>query len=259
MRIPHIIALGALALALAGAAPTPRPTADPGALQAVTQYVAALSHADYAAAYGLLTSAQQRYFGDVNNFASNSRSTKYVIHKYSIIGSLSHGNVVEAIVRQETSFVNLATGGRVDGSVREPFFALRENGAWRVKQLSQPWKAYAVGTSGSAQGVEVTVYRVEFYDKRIEVDCTIRNGSKTAVQVLPLGKSVLDDGANKVPAMNERELPAQRRRVLRGISAAARPAASGVHQLLRVAAPGRRSDVHADRRARDFRRRRADV
>jgi len=207
VRIAHIIVLGALALVLAGAAPTPRPTADPGALEAVTQYVAALSRGDYAAAFGLLTSAQQHYFGDVNNFASNPRSTKYVIHKYSIIGSLSHGNVVEAMVRQETSFVNLATGGQVDGTVREPYFALRENGAWRLKQLSQPWKAYAVGASGNAQGVEVTVHRVEFYDKRIELDCTIRNDGKTAVQVLPLGKSVLDDGANKVPAMNEANFP----------------------------------------------------
>lgn len=204
MRYVLIIALAGL---LGGASPAPAPSPDPAAVAAVSQYVDALSRGDDARAFALQTSGQQRYFGSVNNFASNALSTKYAIHRFKIVSALSHGQIVEVVVRQETSFLNAATGRMADGAVREPYFALRENGAWRIKQLYQPWKSYAPNVSGQTQGVSVVVHRIEFYDKRIQVDCTIRNDSHTAVQVLPLGKSVLDDGATKVRAINEAAFP----------------------------------------------------
>jgi len=201
-----------LALALLGASPPiapgePGEQVDTHAIAAVTQYVTALSHNDYASAYALLTSAQQHYFGNVNNFASNARATQYAIHKFEIVSALPHDQVVEITVSQQATFVNAATGAVVSGAVKEPYFALLENGAWRVKQLYQPWKSYAPNITGSAQGIAITVHRIEFYDKRIQIDCTIRNGSTTPAQVLPLGKSVLDDGAAKVPALNDATFP----------------------------------------------------
>src|SRR5260370_39992115 len=131
---------GAIAMALASASPTPAPPPDPAALAAVKQYVDALSHGDYNAAYGLLTQAQQRYFGNSRNFASNAQSTHYTIHKYAIVEVLSHGQIIEVIARQDASFLDAANGRMEDGTVKEPYFALRENGAWRVKELYQPWQ-----------------------------------------------------------------------------------------------------------------------
>ena len=202
--------LAALALLVIGAspAPTPRQSPDPAAIAAVSAYVAAVARGDFDAAFRLLTSDQQRYFGNARNLASDSRASGFVIHTYKVVGQLSHGAIVEAMVEQHASFVEIASGKTIDGVVREPYFALNENGTWRVKELYQAWKSYATDVSGSAQGVEVAVRRVEFYDKRLTLDCTIRNTGSIGVQVLPLGKTTLDDGSGaKIPAMNEAKFP----------------------------------------------------
>lgn len=204
------LVIAALTVVLVGAspAPTPRQSPDPAAIAAVSAYVAAAARGDFDAAFGLLTAEQQRYFGNARNLASNSRASGFVIHSYKVIGQLSHGAIVEAMVEQKASFLDIAGGKTITGIVREPYFALRENGAWRVKELYQPWKSYAPHVSGSAQGVEVAVGRVEFYDKRVRLDCTIRNTGAVGVQVLPLGKTTLDDGSGaKIPAMNEATFP----------------------------------------------------
>lgn len=202
--------VAALALLVIGAtpAPTPRQSPDPAAIAAVSAYVADAARGDFSAAFGLLTAEQQRYFGNANNLASNSRASGFVIHSYKVIGQLSHGDIVEAMVEQHASFTDISSGKAVPGVVREPYFALRENGAWRVKELYQPWKSYAPDASGSMQGIEVAVKRVEFYDKRVRLDCTIRNAGRVGVQVLPLAKSTLDDGSgSKIPAMNDATFP----------------------------------------------------
>jgi hypothetical protein len=203
-----VLAAWALLVIGASPAPTPRQSPDPAATAAVSAYVAAVAHGDFDAAFKLLTAEQQRYFGNAHNLASNSRASGFVIHSYKVIGQLSHGTIVEAMVEQHASFVEIASGKTIAGVVREPYFALNEGGAWHVKELYQPWKSYAVNVSGSAQGVEVAVRRVEFYDKRLRLDCTIRNTGSVGVQVLPLGKTTLDDGSGaKIPAMNEAAFP----------------------------------------------------
>ena len=189
-------------------APTPRQSPDPAAIAAVQSYMTAVSRGDFNAAFALLTAQQQTYFGNARNLASNAQATGFAIHSFKIIGQLSHGDIVEAMVEQNASFMDIATSKPVSGVVREPYFALRENGAWRVKELYQPWKSYAPNIAGAAQGIEVEVNRVEFYDKRIRLDCSIRNKSAVGVQVLPLAKTTLDDGHGaKIPAMNDATFP----------------------------------------------------
>jgi len=203
-----LMLVSAAVLMGASPAPSPAPSPDPGAIAAVTQYVRAVSRGDFSAAYDLLTVSQQRYFLNAKNFASNAQAAGYTIRRYAVAGTRSHGSIVEVVVRQDVSFLDITSRRKVNGTVREPYFALRENGAWRVKQLYQPWKSYAPNASGSAAGVEVVVDRVEFYDERVRVDCTIRNLGTTPVQVLPLGKTTLDDGSGaKIPAMNEMTFP----------------------------------------------------
>jgi len=194
--------------AAASPAPTPRQSPDPAAIAAVSSYMEAISRRDFNAAFALLTSQQQSYFGNARNLASNAQASGFVIHKYKIIGQLSHGAIVEAMVEQNVSFFDIATSASIPGTVREPYFALRENGTWRVKELYQPWKSYAPNISGAVRGVEVEVNRIEFYDKRVRLDCTIRNKSAVGVQVLPLAKTTLENGSGaRIPAMNDATFP----------------------------------------------------
>ena len=197
----------ASALALAGASPAPVHNFDPPVV-AVTQYVDALASGDYGRAFAMLTAAQQQYFGNPRNFASNAAASQYKIGKFSLDSALSHGSIVEVVVHEEVSFYDIATHQPVKAAIREPYFALRENGQWRVKQLYQPWKSYAPNASGEAEGVSVTVARVEFFSQRVRLDCAIRNDGTKAVQVLPLGTTQLDDGHGaKIHAINEAQFP----------------------------------------------------
>jgi hypothetical protein len=198
-----------VALCLLGATPAPIIEQQPvqGAVDAVNAYINALVKHDFDAAFALLPSGQQSYFGNVKNFASNMQSTQYTIHKFSLISALSHGEIVEFTSSEDVTFLDVNTRHPVSATVKDPYFALHENGSWRVKQLYQPWKSYASEVAGSAQGVTVTVHRVQFFDKRVQLDCTVLNGSATPVQVLPLGKSVLDVGGAKIPALNSATFP----------------------------------------------------
>jgi hypothetical protein len=183
-----IVVLASAALAGAAAAPAP----DAHATDAVRRYVEALKKPDASAAFALLTKAQQRYFGDEANFASNLSSTAYRIVSYSIAKATQRNpRLVEVDVDQVVSFFNVATEGTSTARGTEPYFALFDGTAWGVKELVQPWKSYAPKTSGRTDGLVAIVDRVEFFDRRIQVDCTLRNLGTQAVQVLPLLKSTL--------------------------------------------------------------------
>jgi hypothetical protein len=205
----RVIALLAAALCGFGASPSPVPgvVANSAAVKAVNDYVGALARQDYSAAYALLPASQQSYFGSVQNFASNPQSTQYRIKKFSVISALPHGEIIEFTVHEDVTFLDVGTHRTISAGVKEPYFALDENGSWRVKQLYLPWKSFAPELTGSAQKVSVTVHRIQFYDKRIQVDCTVRNDATTPVQVLPLGKTVLDDGTAKTPALDTPTFP----------------------------------------------------
>lgn len=208
--LTRTVAAGALACALAlvgAAAPQPARNSDPSVV-AVSQYVRALAAGDFQRAYALLPASQQRYYGNPRNFASNAAAARFTITAFSPETMLSHGAVVEVVVHEDVTYYDIATRQPVKARVREPYFALRENGGWRVKQLYQPWKSYAPNAIGRSLGLSVTVARVEFYDQRVRLDCAIRNDGPKPVQVLPLGKTQLDDGSGaKIAAMNEPRFP----------------------------------------------------
>jgi hypothetical protein len=197
----------AVASQRAAAAATPAP--EPGAVAAVSAYIAALSKPDPAAAFALLTSAQQRYFGDVTNFASNYSTTKYRITSHSILRvTVRNPQLVEVDVDQIVSFFDVATARTATATIDEPYFALRDGQRWGVKEISQPWKSYAPHATGRAGDLEVLVDRIEFFDHYVQVYCTLRNVGTEAIQVLPLLKSTftLIPGATK-KALNDAAFP----------------------------------------------------
>src|SRR5215472_13343249 len=78
------VVFGTCAGSAARVASAATPPPDPGAVAAVKRYVTALEKPDAAAAYALLTAAQQRYFGNARNFASNYAATGYRVVGFSI-------------------------------------------------------------------------------------------------------------------------------------------------------------------------------
>ena len=187
-----------------GAAPTP----DSGAVAAVTRYVTALERQDAVAAYAALTPAQRRYFGNARNFASNDDATGYRIVSFSIAKvTVRSADLVQVDVAQTASFFDIAIQKRSTAQVTEPYFALHSNGAWGVKEIYVPWKSYAPNAQASGGGITAIVNRIEFFDHRIRVYCTLRDLGSRAVQVLPLLRSTMTIGTRPVAALDTADFP----------------------------------------------------
>lgn len=191
MRLSPLWAF-ALASALLGASAL-TPAKDDGATDAVRRYVTALALPDPAAAFKLLTPAQQHYFRNARNFGSNYASTGYRVVSFSIEKTTTrNANLVQVDVSQMVSYFDIANERTTSARVHEAYFALRgSDGAWAVKELVVPWKSYAPHATGRAGGLVVIVDRVEFFSRRVQVDCTLRNLGTRAVQVLPLLRTTL--------------------------------------------------------------------
>jgi len=190
--------------AAAASAPTP----DPGAVDAVKRYVTALEKPDADAAYRLLTPAQQHYFGNARNFASNYTATRYRIVDFTVAKvTVRSAAIVEVDVAQTSSFFDIANEKTSTAQVTEPYFALRANGAWGVKEIYVPWKSYAPNAQASGGGITVIVDRIEFFDHRMRVYCTLRDLGSKAVQVLPLLRSTMTIAGKTVAALDTADFP----------------------------------------------------
>lgn len=203
-----IAALVAGAACAGGAAATAAPTPDPGAVDAVKRYVTALEQPDAAAAYRLLTPAQQHYFGNARNFASNYAATRYRITAFSIAKVTRRGaDDVQVDVVQTVSFYDITTEKTSTAHVTEPYFALRTNRMWGVKEIYVPWKSYAPNAQATSGGITAIVNRIEFFDRRIRVYCTLRDLGSKPVQVLPLLRSTMTIGGKTVAALDTADFP----------------------------------------------------
>jgi hypothetical protein len=212
------IALAA-ALTASAAASADQSTIDPSALSAVRAYIAALTKPDAAAAYALLTPAQRSYFGREANFASDLSTTQYRIVSWSIASSRQRNAALAEIdVRQTVSYLDISTGQSATATIVEPYFALRSNGAWGVKELAQPWKSYAPRAQSRAGGLVAIIDRIEFYDRRVKIDCTLQNMGSDALQALPLLKSTMTfAGSPPVHALDAPDYPLNDQQFFEGV------------------------------------------
>jgi hypothetical protein len=215
-QIASMLAIAAAASLCGASTPSPS-TVDSGAVDAVKRYVAALAKPDPVAAYALLTPAQQRYFRNARNFASNYVTTGYRLVSYSVAGvKMRNANLAQIDVSQTTSYYDVAAERTATVSGTEPYFALRSNGKWGVKEVFKAWKSYAPKASGRAGGLIVRVDRIEFYDHYIQVVCTLRNLGGKPVQVLPLLQSKLKIGSENLAAIDKPDFPLNDRQFFEG-------------------------------------------
>ncbi len=110
----------ALALSAATPKPSPAPSPDPATIAAVTQYVNALAHSDFKAAYAISSTSPQHYFLSPNNLASNTQTTNYVVKKATVFGVISHGAIIEVVMREEVSFLDIGIQKTIKGGMNEP-------------------------------------------------------------------------------------------------------------------------------------------
>ena len=211
------VALSAVAIA-ASAATADAPQADAAAVAVVKRYVAALAADQTDRAFALLTPAQQRYFGNARNFASNYASTGYHLDRWSIASTRAHTpTLAEVDVDQTTSFFDVAAQKTMQAHATEPYFALRSGDSWGVKEIYVPWKSYAPKAQGRSGGLVVVVDRIEFYDRRVQVDCTLRDDGKRPLQVLPLLKSRLVLGTQTIAPLADPDFPLNDRQFYDGV------------------------------------------
>jgi hypothetical protein len=197
-----------------GASPAP----DPGAVDAVRRYVTALERSDTQAAYALLTPAQQRYFVDVRNYASNYSTTGYRIVSFSIAKTTTRAaDLVEVDVAQTASFYDITSERTTTAQVTEPYFALRSGGTWGVKEIYVPWKSYAPKVKATAGGVTAIVDRIEFFDHRVRVYCTLRDLGDKAAQVLPLLRSTMSIGGADLAVLDTADFPLNDEQFFEGV------------------------------------------
>lgn len=194
-------------------------TAGPSTAQdAVKAYLAALHAQDMRAAFARLTPSQRKYFISIGNFASNFESTAYALERYKLGTTIPHGNgTYEIDVRETFQVRDAATGARLRVTTDEPYFAIEEDGAMGVKQIGQPWRAYALDARGEAQGLLVRVVRVEYFDRRVQLDCVFYNRGRVPITILPLLKSTLSiDGARPVAAFSDARFPLNDKALFKG-------------------------------------------
>jgi len=219
MRLVGCAAIAALSLIAASSASRASGTApDAGAVAAVRNYVTALEGPDTTRAFALLTPAQQHYFGNVRNFASNYATSGYRIVAFSIVSTtMRAADLAQIEVAQTAAFYDVAAARTTTTQGVEPYIALRAHGTWGVKEIYQPWKSYAPKMTGNGGGLTVVVDRIEFFDHRVQLDCTLRDLGRTPLQTLPLLRSTLSIGSATVDAMKQPVFPLNDRQLFEGV------------------------------------------
>jgi hypothetical protein len=196
---------GALAFAIAIALTTLPPRAAEAALDPVPHnaptalvrtYLDALRNARYDAAFRLLDSAERAYYRSADNLRSMYAADSYRVIAFSLLGARgdeAHGRVYFA--RETARFLDHAHDTDLTVTATVPVGVVAEAGGWRIKDPGHPWRAFAAHVRARANGIDVTVKKLSFFARRIEVAITFANTAANVVTVLPYGKSVLRDAA----------------------------------------------------------------
>jgi hypothetical protein len=184
-----------LALALLGVAPPPAfGPVPPGAMTVLVRcYVSALRAGDYATAFGLLTGRERAYFGAATAFRSVFEADAFALERADLVGARGGARARVYFVRERVAFVDHATDARRELDVTVPLGVVRERGTLAIEDPGKPYRAYATDAQADADGLRVTVKKLDFYPGRVDVVVTFANRGDGFVTLLPYGRSVLRD------------------------------------------------------------------
>ena len=159
----------------------------------VQKYVDAQRAGRYADAYALLSAGERAYFGDAESYRSVFAADGIVLRAARIVGARGDERGRVFFVRERLAFVDHAHDARREIEAVVPLGVLGERGELRIKDPGKPYRAFAANATAAADGLRVTVKKVDFYPDRIDVVVTFANLGSNYVTVLPYGKSVLRD------------------------------------------------------------------
>jgi hypothetical protein len=189
LRVPPV---AASAKPVAGLIPANAQTAT------VEAYLRAMHTQRYDDAFRLLNRAERSYYKNALNFASVYAADAYAIRAFALVGSRadgSHGRVYFA--RETARFRDHAHDADLVVTATVPIGVVPEADSWRIKDPGHPWRAFAAKASASGNGVTVTVKKMSFFARRIEIVVSFVNAGPRFVTILPYGRSALRDAAGQ--------------------------------------------------------------
>jgi len=169
-------------------------------------------------AYALLNSDAKRYYRNAKNFQSIYAADQFVVRDYKLLGMRADRSGRVYFVRETANYLDHAHDTTLTISVNIPIGVLAEAGQLRIKDPGHPWKAAAPNAVASSADVRVTVKKISYYPRRVEVVVTIANLGDGFVTALPYGKSILRDDAGHVyPLIDTRDWTLTDKQLFEGI------------------------------------------
>ena len=184
-----VVAAG-LTLGLVAAAPS-GPVASPTAL--VTRYVGAIAQNRYPQAFASLVTTERRYFRSPENFASVFAADDFHIDRYRVVSMRRRASGFVVLVREHLRFRDQAANQERSADANAVYGVERDGGDWRISDPGHPWRAFAAEAVASDGGVRLTVRKMSFFPRRVEVALTFANVGDRFVTILPYGRTVLKD------------------------------------------------------------------
>ena len=215
------------------------------AVAAALAYAGALGSGDYVKAYGMLTDAMQRYYGNVANYGSVWKSDRYGIANPKAVKTKASKDLTLVAVSADVAFFDHGAQTERRGRVVLPFIVAKERGAYRIDDEGHPYRSVVpADASVDHDGAKVTVRKLSFFARRIECTVTFENHGESFITFLPYGRTVLRDEQSVYRLLETRDWLLTDRRLFEG---------------LRLAAPARytgtlnfQADHRLDDRARTF-------
>jgi hypothetical protein len=219
------------AAALEGAAPAIPFGPVPKNVQTATlaHYLTALTKGDYTGAYALLVPELQAYYRNAANFASTFAADGFRVQQYSLVGSRGDATSRAYTVAQKIAWIDHANEHTALARLREPFIVATVGSSYRVLYPGDhPWRAYRADATTNLDGAHVTVRKVSFFPRRIEVVVNFMNLGTAFVTFLPYGRSVLkDEGGRVFPVLQTKNWILTDRQLFLGLRLAPRAQYTG--------------------------------
>ena len=246
IRRATLLAFALFVPSLAVPRPLPAEQAPSGpAVTAALAYAAALGGGDYAKAYGMLTDAMQRYFGNVANYASVWKADRYSIANPKAVKTKSSKDLTLVALSAEVGFFDHGAQTERQGRVVLPFVVARERGGYRIDDEGHPYRSFVPpDASVDHDGAKVAVRKLSFFGRRIECTVTFENHGESFITFLPYGRTVLRDEQNVYRLFETRDWLLTDRRLFEGLRLAAPARYSGTLNF--------QADHRLDDRARTF-------
>jgi hypothetical protein len=162
----------------------------------VRRYLTDLQHAAFNDAYGLLNASARAYFRNAGNFHSVYAADAYRIERFALLAKRATARDGSVFFARETArYRDYAHDVDLLVTATVPVGVVPDHGGWRIKDPGHPWRAFAAHASANTNGLRVTVKKMSFFARRIEVTVTFGNLGDAFVTLLPYGKSLLRDAS----------------------------------------------------------------